>query len=580
MRDEERFEPKGRTVHPSFARRDGKFLSAVFGEAARVDPALSPRSNRRRFDGTRIGRGGVVARALTGSDRYPGFRSRRVFVQTRIFRFKGRALAAAYQFVQYIQRDGVTREGEHGQLYSSTDDNPSGKAFVERCAGDRHHFRLTIQLEDGAEYEDLRPLIRRFMARMEEDLGTRLEWVAGDHRDTAFPHTHMMLRGVDDTGENLVIAPTYIYHGMRERLTGIVSLDLGPRERFELELQPRLEIAVERFTSLDERFLEEMDDNRVVRSMGSGMVDHAIRTGRLNKLGSLGLASPLGRGRWRLGEKLEPTLRAFQERSGARRTLKRALDAAGLKRAASEQRIYGPSSGPVLTGRVVARDIAGANDAPYLILDADDGRSYYVRTSSGEPHEPLPEGAIVRVEPDLGGGGNRGERPPHVRLLSSVPLEQLAGHAGATWLDDELISPMAAPRHRGFGREVRTALAQRQSWLIDQGLASLEGEQLRYRPNLIAILQARAIQQASLTIAQETGLDFRPTEPGSRVDGIFRRRLDLVSGRFAVVEAGHEFTLVPWRPELRHAIGHHVSALVRGDRDVIWSIGRGQQLGL
>jgi type IV secretory pathway VirD2 relaxase len=39
------------------------------------------------------------------------------------------------------------------------------------------------------------------MARMEEELGTKLDWVAADHRDTAHPHTHIILRGKDDRGE-------------------------------------------------------------------------------------------------------------------------------------------------------------------------------------------------------------------------------------------------------------------------------------------------------------------------------------------------------------------------------------------
>jgi type IV secretory pathway VirD2 relaxase len=65
-----------------------------------------------------------------------------------------------------------------------------GKAFLEKGAEDRHQFRFIVSPEDGDRYEDLKPLTRRLMARMEEDLGTKLDWVAVDHFNTGHPHTY------------------------------------------------------------------------------------------------------------------------------------------------------------------------------------------------------------------------------------------------------------------------------------------------------------------------------------------------------------------------------------------------------
>lgn len=192
-------------------------------------------------------------------------------------RLGGRALAAARAHLRYIQRDGVTREGEPGRLYSASEDEADGKAFLERCEEDRHQFRFIVSAEDGAEYEDLKPLVRRFMARMEEDLGTRLNWVAADHVDTLHPHTHIMLRGTDERGENLVIAPDYIKRGMRERLTELVTLDLGPRTDLEIQRRLRLDVHAERLTAIDRRLLRDMDSDRTVAASGRSMVDHAIR---------------------------------------------------------------------------------------------------------------------------------------------------------------------------------------------------------------------------------------------------------------------------------------------------------------
>jgi type IV secretory pathway VirD2 relaxase len=149
---------------------------------------------------------------------------------------------AAGAHLRYIQRDGVTREGERGRLYDGRGDEADGKAFLDRADGDRHQFRFIVSAEDGAEYEDLKPFTRRLMARMEEDLGTKLDWVAVDHYNTGHPHTHILVRGGDDRGKDLIIARDYITTGFRERAAEIVSLDFGPRSDGEIEDRLRREI--------------------------------------------------------------------------------------------------------------------------------------------------------------------------------------------------------------------------------------------------------------------------------------------------------------------------------------------------
>src|SRR5438309_6203988 len=240
---EDEFRPRLGRMRSGGSRRGRKYLHRVLAAAAR---AGMPRRSGRRFVGSRIGRGGVAARMLGMQDRNAGLRARRAVVKTRLVHLGDRGLGAARAHLRYIQRDGVTREGEPGRLYSAAEDEADGRAFLERCGGDRHQFRLIVSAEDGAQYDDLRPLVRRFMARMEEDLGTKLDWVAADHVDTLHPHTHIMLRGKDERGHNLVIAPDYIKHGTRERLAGLISIDLGPRTDLEIERRLRLEVEAER----------------------------------------------------------------------------------------------------------------------------------------------------------------------------------------------------------------------------------------------------------------------------------------------------------------------------------------------
>lgn len=106
----------------------------------------------------------------------------------------GKGTGAAAAHLKYLKRDGTTREGECGSLYSAELDAADGKAFLERANEDRHQFCFIVAPEDGAEYEDLKPLIRRLMTQAEKDLGTKLDWIAVDHFNTGHPHSHILVR--------------------------------------------------------------------------------------------------------------------------------------------------------------------------------------------------------------------------------------------------------------------------------------------------------------------------------------------------------------------------------------------------
>ncbi len=177
---------------------------------------------RSKFHGSRVGRGSGVGRVLSSRNRYAAFHSRRVVTKARVARLAGKGLAAARAHLRYIQRDGVTREGEPGILYNAEREGVDGGAFLERCESDRHQFRFIVSAEDGVQYDDLKPFIRRLMAQVEKDLGTKLDWVAVDHYNTGHPHTHVILSGKDEKDRDLIIAREYISHGLRERPAEIV----------------------------------------------------------------------------------------------------------------------------------------------------------------------------------------------------------------------------------------------------------------------------------------------------------------------------------------------------------------------
>jgi len=633
------------------------YLSRVLRSAMLASGGTFGRAPRRaKFTGARIGKGAGVGRVLAARDHLAAYRARRAIVKFSIPKLTGKGIAAARAHMRYVQRDGVTREGAPGQLYGSDTDKADGRAFIDRAeAGDDpRQFRFIVSPEDGAEYEDLKPLTRRLMAQMETDLDTRLDWVAVDHHNTGHPHTHIIVRARDDQGRELVIAKDYLTHGLRERAAELVSMDLGPRSDLEIEGRLRREVGQERLTSLDRGLLRDVAEDGLVSPRHVDPRLYSLRAGRLQTLARLGLAQEGEPTRWRLADGLEDTLRRMGERGDTQKTLYRALREGGVERARVDQVVYeaGAADTRPLVGRLVARGLSDElKDRHYLVVDGVDGRAHYVEIGRSLATDPIPPGAVVRIEPratqardvdhtvaqiaqahdgrysvDLHLGADptasMGFAQAHVRrlealrrgraaverqddgtwiigadhveqaaayekrqaetapvvvtTLSGQPIEQQVGAAGATWLDRELVSDAPEPlRDAGFGAEARRALALRRQWLIDQGLARQEQDQFIYRAGLLTQLQRRDLVAAAEGLARETGLAFSEARPGQRIEGVLRRRVDLASGRFAVIERSRDFTLVPWKPVLEGHEGRPVSGVLRGE-GINWTLGRGR----
>ncbi|SCW35847.1 DUF3363 domain-containing protein [Asticcacaulis taihuensis] len=604
------------------------------------------------------GRGAGIA-AVTAGGRLRGPSARRVVVKTRYTKLAGKGVRAARAHLRYLQRDGVTPDRQAGQLYDRSGDQADGRAFMDRAAEDPLQFRLIVSAEDGDKYADLKPLTRRFMAQVEKDLGTGLDWVAVDHHNTGHPHTHIVIRGRDENGKDLVIARDYIKDGMRDRLEALVTLDLGPRTQREIDLARWQEVDQARLTSLDRHLVRTMSVERIVGTDELDQKNRAVLTGRLTKLQAFGLAEHLGQGLWRLAEHFDTTLRDMGERGDIIKSLHRELALKGMSRATEESVIHRVAqdrtdAGP-LVGRVIKRGLLdGEGDRHFLMIDGVDGKVHWIDIGQADRTRPLADDALVRVEFRRAeikqadrtivavAGANGGsydvaahlnhdqsateafaethvrrleairrttggversdtgsftipesylqtaltyeekrlqQAPVSVDLVSPIPLARLPEYNGATWLDRELVEPSVSVAEAGFGKELTDALRQRQVWLLQEELAFEFDGEIRPISGLLSHLETRDLTAASDRLVKETGLTYRPAKVGDRVEGQLRQSLHLPSGKFAVVEHGKEFTLVPWRPVLENHLGKTVSGIYR-DEGINWSIARGRGVGI
>ncbi|AWP59347.1 hypothetical protein B7P02_15575 [Bordetella bronchiseptica] len=645
-----------RPAPPRASKRSGgeRFVTTVLRQASRVGPGLGGRSSGaagrglgggpRR--GQNFGRGRVAAR-MEARQAHPSHR--RVIIKSRFVRLH-KGSAAIGRHLRYIQRDGVTREGEAGQAYDADRDAADTGDFEARSRDDRHQFRFIVSPEDAEDLGELRDYTRKLMRQMEVDLETRLDWVAVDHWDTDNPHTHIVLRGRTDHGQDLVIAPEYMSQGMRDRAVQIATQWLGPRTGLEIEQSLQREVGQARLTSLDRTLLRAAPDHVVDMTKPVGdMRQQRLLRARLQVLVRMGLAREAGMQRWHLAQELAPRLQALGERGDIIKTLHRAL-----RGQAREWVVDGPAANagiatPVV-GCVVGKGLADElRDTGYLALDGVDGRAHYVRLSPGMDLSQFAPGSIVEVRPTQDSAADRQiatvarggvyrtddamarlkgkelaagqsvqgqvrrlevlrraqivqriddgvwrvpsdlvakgraydhQRTAGVEVLtrSTLPLAEQVKALGATWLDTQLVSADKAVAHTGFGERVHAALQARTEHLIDQGLASRRGQRVLMARNLLATLKGRELEVASKKLAQETGCAYRPLGQRDTVSGVYRQSVNLASGRFAVVDDGKQFSLVPWRPVIEQRLGQTLTATVAGGR-VDWSWGRQRGIG-
>jgi hypothetical protein len=108
---------------------------------------------------------------------------------------------------------------------------------------------------------------------------------------------------------------------------------------------------------------------------------------------------------------------------------------------------------------------------------------------------------------------------------------------------------------QGFGAEVQRVLRQRQRCLIENGYASERGGQLIARRRLPDTLTKRDVALAGSHLAKKLGRTFPDGSEFDLKSAKTSGSIRLASGRFAIVENGMKFTLMPWRQAMRLSKG-------------------------
>ena len=542
------------------------------GQVSRSGRIGAPRASR-------FGRGRV---ASVQANRLLTSRSRLATVKTRIVRHSARR-ATLKAHLSYLRREGVTRDGEKARMFGPETNNADVKGFTERCEDDRHHFRFIVSPEDAAEMSDLKGYTRDLMRQVEKDLGTKLDWVAVDHWNTDNPHVHVILRGRADDGKDLVIARDYISQGMRARAQDLVTQELGVRSDIDIRRNLDNQIDTERWTRLDRQLVRDAGQHRVIdlAPRPDRQPDPYLtqKVGRLRKLESLGLAHQPGPGQWVIADEAEPTLRALGERGDIIKRMHRALTERGIERAVSSYVLAGAGIGDRVVGRLLDRGLDDElKSTAYAVVDGIDGRTHHIKLPDLDAAGDGATGSIVELRQF---DDAHGRRRLALAVRSDLDIDAQVKASGATWIDRQLISrEPSALAGGGFGAEVQSAMTARTDHLIEQGLARRQGQRIILQRDLLNTLRRRELDEVGTRIAADTGLPHVKGAAGEQVAGTYRQRLTLASGRFAMIDNGLGFQLVPWSRELEKRLGQHVTGVVKDGGGIEWGLGRKRDLGL
>ena len=361
-----------------------------------------PPFGRRRHDPNRAASSGGAFRRLARKAARPARvaiyspreSSRRCVIKSSYVTLGKQGLVGMRRHLAYLERDGVERDGSPGRLYGA-DDGFDRDTFRAPRVGEQRQFRFIVSPEDGDEL-DLKEFARRLMTQVENDLGRRLIWAAVNHHNTANPHIHIDVRGVDVDGDEVRIDSDYIKQHMRWRAQEIVTRELGPRTDLEYSRARQADIGAERVTVLDRFLTEHIQPNGTVtlkRLLSRPGPEGRNCVARLQTLKNLDLAVEERPGIWRVADGWKESLARLGQQNDR---IERLYPIVGEK--AAEYQVVDPklplsSFEAVVVGKGLHNELSGQM---FVVAQGADNRGYYIPLRP-EVVEKLLRGDRIRV---------------------------------------------------------------------------------------------------------------------------------------------------------------------------------------
>jgi type IV secretory pathway VirD2 relaxase len=345
--------------------------------------------------------------------------SRRVIVKASYIQSSNeKARARIRHHLTYVGRSTLDDQKNSPELYSADDKSIAIKDKIDDFDSAPHMFNIIVSPEDG-EKLNLKEFTRDFIGTVEKDLHTKLDWVAGNHYDTNDPHVHILIKGIDDSGNKLLMTRDYISRGLRARACQIANSKLGLRSHEEIVESLELKITSTKKCELDDIIVRNCKDHRIdLKTLNSDASDDLPRSlfeRRLQFLEDKGIARRLDAQTWRLSESLHADLRnldktslAIQRISGGMIGGKQACEIVSVKNLSDR----------FINGHVVERGyVEDHSNKEFLLVKSKDKKLIYVELEKYSEKTRAQSGEFVRIDVTKPFGGP---------LTADITIEKVA----------------------------------------------------------------------------------------------------------------------------------------------------------
>jgi|GEM_PF-3567036 len=302
----------------------------------------------------------------------------------------------------HLNYAGQDKSDEHKnapELYGQDDKEINIKSKINDFEIAPHIFNLIISPEDGDKL-NLKEFTRDFIAVIEKDLKTKIDWVAGNHYDTNDPHVHVLIKGMDAEGKALLIKKNYISHGLRARAGQIATNKLGLKSYDEVVKSLDLRVSNTKKCELDKIIIKHKINGHFdltkISSDNMNDLPHSLLTKRLEFLEAKGLVHKTDGHGWQIKDSLAEELRNIDRASSIISKMSEGLKA---DKQSCEIISAGNLKGRVIKGHVVERGyVEGHNIKEYLLIKSKEKKLVYVELEKYSEKSPAQVGEFVRID--------------------------------------------------------------------------------------------------------------------------------------------------------------------------------------
>ena len=326
--------------------------------------------------------------------------SRRVIVKARYIKNNGDGFKEKIRaHLDYITRNDAGIDGEKPELFSQEDKSLALKDIATKFEDSPHNFRFIISPEDGDKI-DMKAFTKDLIKTIENDLKTKLQWVASCHYDTNEPHVHIVINGQDGSGKKLLITRDYISRGIRNRASEKITQKLGLRKIEDVIKDLHINTNKNTKSYIDEIIKSNLQDGYIKISnihnsdLGKSLED--LITRRLQHLQSYDLAKYESKDKWKVKEEY---LKDLHRINRIRSIIEKISINLKVEKSKCEVFSIKDLSETSIIGHVVARRyVDEIGDAEYLVIKTAQQKQIYIELEKYSEKNKVVVGDLVKVD--------------------------------------------------------------------------------------------------------------------------------------------------------------------------------------